>query len=109
MQNARISLLTVCGIAELAEHEARQVTHVLSIIDPDEPDPAAFLRYAPHDRTVLRFHDAIEPGPGVVLPDASHVAEILAFGRDLAASAASRQDGHLLVHCQKGSHARPQP
>jgi predicted protein tyrosine phosphatase len=102
MKPIAISLLTVCGIAELAEHEARKVTHALSIIDPDEPDPAAFLRYAPHHRTVLRFHDAIEPAPGVVLPEASHVAEILAFGRDLAASAGDRQDGHLLVHCHAG-------
>ena len=102
MNPIAISVLTVCGIAELAEHETRAVTHVLSIIDPEEPDPAAFLRYAAHQRMLLRFHDAIEPGPGVVLPEASHVAEILGFGRDLAASAASRKEGHLLVHCHAG-------
>lgn len=102
MKPITISLLTVCGIEELVEHEARQVTHVLSIIDPDEPDPTAFLRYAPHHRTTLRFHDAIEPGADVVLPEPSHVAEILLFGRDLAASAADRQEGHLLVHCHMG-------
>lgn len=102
MKPIAISLLTLCGLEELVEHEARQVTHVLSIIDPDEPDPNAFLRYALHHRATLRFHDAIESGPDVVLPEASHVAEILAFGRDLAASSADRQDGHLLVHCHMG-------
>lgn len=102
MQPIAISLLTVCGIAELAEHEARNVTHVLSIIDPEEPDPAAFQRYAAHQRLMLRFHDAIEWAPGIVMPEASHVAEILAFGRDLAASASDREEGHLLVHCHAG-------
>lgn len=102
MKPVAIALLTVCGIEELAEHEARQVTHVLSIINPDEPDPTAFLRYAPHHRTTLRFHDALEPAVDVVLPEPSHVAKILAFGRELAASAVERQDGHLLVHCHIG-------
>lgn len=97
-----ISLLTVCGLEELAEHEARQVTHVLSILDPELPDPDAFLRYAPHHRVVLRFHDAIEAGPDVVLPQAAHVAEILAFGRELAGTARTRDEGHLLVHCHAG-------
>ena len=102
MKPIAISILTVCGIPELVEHEARQVTHVLSILDPEEPEPAALMRFAPHHRTTLRFHDAIEPGPNVILPEAAHVAEILLFGRDLAASASSRQEGHLLVHCHAG-------
>ena len=96
------ALLTICGLKELAEHEARDVTHILSILDPDLPDPDAILRYAPHHRMVLRFHNAIEPGPDVVLPQGSHVAEILAFGADLARTAQERLDGRLLVHCHAG-------
>lgn len=102
MKPNAISLLTVCGLQELAEHEARDVTHILSILDPDLPDPDALLRYGPHHRVLLRFHDAIEPGPDVILPEASHVAEILAFGADLARTAQDRTDGHLLVHCHAG-------
>ena len=102
MKPIAISLLTVCGIDELVDHQPRQVTHVLSIINPEEPEPAAFLNFTPHHRTTLRFHDAIEPGPDVVLPDATHVSEILSFGRDLAGSAPDRRDGHLLVHCHAG-------
>ena len=49
-----ISLLTVCGLEELADHETRHVTHVLSILDPELPDPDAFLRYAAHQRVKQR-------------------------------------------------------
>ena len=61
MQPVSISLLTICGLEELELHSARSVTHVLSILDPEWPDPEAFLGYDPHHRTILRFHDAIEP------------------------------------------------
>jgi hypothetical protein len=33
--------VTICGIPELGEHCAAGVTHVLSILDPDWPDPPA--------------------------------------------------------------------
>ena len=53
----------ICGLDELIGHQGRGVTHVLSILDPEWPDPEAFQAYDPHFRATLRFHDAIEPGP----------------------------------------------
>ena len=35
--------LTVCGLQELDDHGDRDVTHVLSILDPGTPEPAALL------------------------------------------------------------------
>jgi len=102
MKPVSISLLTICGISELPDQSARSVTHVLSILDPDYPDPEAFAAYDPHHRTVLRFHDAINPGPGVILPEPGHVEAILRFGDDLAQSRSERENGHLLVHCHMG-------
>lgn len=104
MQPISISLLTICGLEELAQHGERKVTHVLSILDPDHPEPEAFAAYAPHHRTVLRFHDAIEPAPGVVLPEPEHVEAVLAFGDVLKNESRERGDaeGHLLVHCHAG-------
>lgn len=104
MQPISISLLTVCGLEELAQHGQRNVSHVLSILDPDHPEPEAFSAYAPHQRTVLRFHDAIEPAPGIVLPEPGHVEAVLAFGQTLAEESQARGDaeGHLLVHCHAG-------
>lgn len=95
-------MLTICGISELLEQRARSVTHVLSILDPDHPDPEAFGAYDPHHRTVLRFHDVIEPISGMILPQPEHVEAILRFGDDLAQSGSARVDGHLLVHCHMG-------
>ena len=31
--------LTVCGLTELEGHRAGRATHVLSILDPDFPEP----------------------------------------------------------------------
>jgi predicted protein tyrosine phosphatase len=97
-----ISLLTICGISELPDQGARSVTHVLSILDPDHPDPEAFQAYDPHHRTVLRFHDVIEPLPGMILPEPEHVRAVLQFGEDVAQNPSSRAEGHLLVHCHMG-------
>lgn len=90
--------VTICGLDELACHCAVGVTHVLSILDPGWPEPAAFGGYDPHRRLELRFHDVIEPLPGCILPQPSDVERLLGFGRDLAGQPA----GHLLVHCHAG-------
>ena len=86
--------LTICGLDELDRHRARGVTHVLSILDPDWPEPAAFSAFDAHSRITLRFHDAIEPGDKIVLPQFAHVEAILTFGREMR--------GHLLIHCHAG-------
>jgi predicted protein tyrosine phosphatase len=102
MHPVSIQMLTICGLEELPGHGARAVSHVLSIIDPELPDPPAFAAYDPHHRTILRFHDIIDPLPGQVMPQRSHVEEVLAFGRELAESGDARAEGHLLVHCHMG-------
>jgi predicted protein tyrosine phosphatase len=90
------SALTVCGLDELDRHSARGVTHILSILDPEWPEPEAFREFDPHFRATLRFHDAIEAGPGVVLPQQGEVNAILAFARDAG------DVRHLLIHCHAG-------
>lgn len=98
-----ISILTICGLDELAGHGAGRVSHVLSILDPGWPDPEAFAAWEPHRRTILHFHDAIEPAPDIALPRPEHVRAILAFGRSLAEDEhEAGRDGHLLVHCHAG-------
>ena len=104
MHGLSISVLTICGLEELSQHGARGVTHVLSILDPEQPDPEAFGAYGEHRRAVLRFHDTIEPLPGKMLPEPAHVDAILDFGRSLerAVEGRSPEGGHLLVHCHAG-------
>src|SRR5271166_2402427 len=92
-----LSVLTVCGLDELKHHSTRGVTHVLSILDPDWPEPESFEAFDRHMRATLYFHDAIEPAPGIVLPQETDVETILAFGRNLGDDLR-----HLLIHCHAG-------
>lgn len=92
--------ITICGIDELPLHGAAGVTHVLSILDPDWPEPEAFLRFDPHRRLELRFDDVLAPvSDSTIVPNEEHVARLLEFGRDVAALGAA---AHLLVHCHAG-------
>ncbi len=92
--------ITVCGLEELAGHANRQVSHVLSILDPDQPEPEAFGAYGEHARLELKFHDIIEETPGFIAPQPEDVARMLAFGRDILRDPENLR--HLLVHCHMG-------
>jgi predicted protein tyrosine phosphatase len=101
MQDQASRRLTICGLTELASFQGAAVTHVLSILDPDYPDPEDFAGYSPHKRLTLRFDDIIDPLPGMMLPERRHIEELLQFGEGLAASIGDPL-GHLLVHCHAG-------
>jgi predicted protein tyrosine phosphatase len=92
--------ITICGIEELPGHAERQVSHVLSIIDPDHGELEAFGTYGEHARLELRFHDIIEDRPGEEAPQPHHVEEVLSFGRDILREPEALR--HLLVHCHMG-------
>ncbi len=94
--------LTICGLDELAGYSAGGVTHVLSILDPDHPEPEVFRAYAPHRRLELRFHDIIDPAPGRVAPRPEDVERLLAFGRAVGNDTEAAAEAHLLVHCHAG-------
>ena len=89
---------TICGVAELPGYAGAPVTHVLSILDPEWPEPEAFAGFGAHRRLDLRFHDIIDEQPGMRLPQLADVAGILDFAREIAATPGA----HLLVHCFKG-------
>ena len=91
--------LSICGIDELGFYAASGVSDVLSIVDPGQPDPEAFLRYAPHRRVTMRFHDVVLPSMGHALPAEDDVLSILGFGEKLARASDAT---HLLVHCMAG-------
>ncbi len=92
--------ITVCGLEELAGHADREVSHVLSILDPDQPEPEAFGAYGEHARLELKFHDIIEETAGFEAPQPGHVEKMLEFGQDLLRDPESVR--HLLVHCHAG-------
>jgi len=90
--------ITICGLAELCEHEAAGISHVVTVIDPDFPDPEDFQRYPPHRRVLWRFHDTILEAPDTKAPSRADVEAILDFGDSLADQTVE----HLLVHCHMG-------
>ncbi|MBN8954459.1 MULTISPECIES: protein-tyrosine-phosphatase [unclassified Rhizobium] len=94
--------LTVCGIEELPDQRTRNVTHVLSLLDPEYPELDVFHSYATHHRTTLRFHDIIATAPGRVMPQPEHVDAILTFGSRFRAQQDPEAPSHLLVHCHMG-------
>ncbi len=98
--------ITVCGLDELAGHRARNVTHILSILDPGWPEPEALHAFDVHRRLKLHFHDVIEPLPGWIAPERWDLELLLAFGRDLGAIPSETGEEptypHLLVHCHAG-------
>jgi len=94
MKPISISVLTVCGIEELPERRDQGVTHVLTLIDPGWPEIEAFQTFDSHHRTTLNFHDIIEPIDGKVMPTPEHVAAVLRFGAELAATRDDRAAGH---------------
>ncbi len=89
---------TICGLDELDALGSAGVTHLLSILDPDQPEPASFNAAPPQRRLTLRFHDVILPLPGMVMPTRDDMAALLEFGRALPA----RDPAHLLIHCHMG-------
>jgi predicted protein tyrosine phosphatase len=101
MQNLLISP-TVCGLEELSAHGSRRSTHVLSLLDPGAPRPESLASYPPHHGLTLHFHDEIEPGPGIILPQPNDIKAILDFGMSLCDHVRSRQAAHVLVHCHMG-------
>ena len=93
--------VTICGIEELAGHCNTNVSHALSILDPEWPVPEAFGAFGEHTKLELRFHDVIdENDAGIIAPQEEHVAALLSFGRELLEE--PQADAHLLIHCHAG-------
>jgi predicted protein tyrosine phosphatase len=90
--------VTVCGIPELEQHSGAGVTHLLSIMNPDEPRPPALDLYGPVDHEMLRFHDVVAEYHNFEPCTEHHIERLLQFGE----RAHRKSDGHVLVHCRGG-------
>lgn len=88
--------LTICGLDEIEG----AFTHVLSILDPGTPSPAALRDYEGlRAHWVLRFDDVSVPCPGATPPGEADIVNLLQFERELQAAS---PPCHLLVHCHAG-------
>lgn len=92
--------LTICGLDELEAHGDAEVSHVLSLLDPDTPEPAVGRLFGDvWAHRVLRFHDIDRSMPGGRAPAPDDVSDVLSFGRELRDAPAR---SHVLVHCHAG-------
>lgn len=91
----------VCGLEELDRLALDPVTHVLSIIDPDQAYPVALAPFPEDRKATLRFHDIIQEWPGYLPPERADVERLVAFGAVMEAHGADATR-HLLVHCHMG-------
>jgi predicted protein tyrosine phosphatase len=101
MANLTEFFTTICGLGELDRYSASDVTHVLSILDPGNPGSDAFSKYPPHGRVILHFHDEINAGANIVLPEIKDIRKIVALGESIVEDSGKGRP-HLLVHCHMG-------
>ena len=94
--------MTICGLDELNGYPNSGVTHVLSILDPGSDEPAIFNSFQTHARKTVYFHDEIEPGPNVSLPQPEHIETIIALGHSLGRERLDHTAPHVLIHCHMG-------
>ncbi len=90
--------LSIAGIDELSGYEGRGVSHIVSLIDPEEPTPAAIPRLGGRSHLMLRLHDVIDAHAELRAPERSDVERLL----DHADTLRRDHPDHLLVHCHMG-------
>ena len=65
--------LSICGLDELSDFLKSDVTHVISILDPDYPAPDGLAKIASGNRIIFRFDDATIPSVGRVHPASADI------------------------------------
>ena len=99
--------ITVCGISELGEHSVAGVTHVLSILGPNSPDPPELAAFAAHRRLILRFHDVIEPQPDQLAPTREGCCKSLVELRGANDRRSALRDGGIGRIARRPLHRAP--
>jgi predicted protein tyrosine phosphatase len=90
-----MSFLLITPFSALEDAVRRhRPSHLLTLLDqPFVPTPETIH---PERHLRLRVHDIVEPVDGGIVPESSHVAELIAFGKTWDRTAP------LLVHCWAG-------
>lgn len=86
----------------MAHNQGRRVTHVLSILDPGMPDPEAMRSLGADWQMTLRFHDEIDAGPNIILPNIDNIRKIIDIRCLVSEAEFNGGSPHILIHCQKG-------
>lgn len=90
--------MSICGLDEIERFAGAGVSHVVSLLDPDWPDPDGWAALGPVEHHRFHMHDIISDMPGWRPPLEEDVERLLEVGDLLARSDVD----HLLVHCHFG-------
>lgn len=89
---------TISAIRQLDDPAGH--SHIVSMLDPEWPEPDQFDAWPADCRIVIRFHDEIAPREQRLLPDRAMVEELLQFGQTMVG--AKSDPSRLFIHCQSG-------
>lgn len=90
--------LSILGLAEVCHGLPKDISHVVSLVDPSTALPRS-LEAVPYERRlVLRVHDALDSTDGRVMPTRKDALALC----DYADKIDRNQLSHLLVHCHMG-------
>ena len=92
--------LSICGLHELHEFRSANITHLLSILNPDFAPPPVLDFFRPRRRLDLRFNDTIEDSSDTIQPSLSDIELLHEFGKSIRLGAGTPV--HLLAHCHAG-------
>lgn len=88
----------ICGIPELPAVLRPPVSHVISFLDPNWPDPAALAAWPVERRHIFHYDDVVAPVPGLKVPDEALIDDLVTCFERIAAETPER----LLIHCHAG-------
>ncbi len=89
---SRLLIAPFCALEDTVRRH--NPSHLVTLLnEPFVPTPQTI-----HPNRHLRIcvHDIVEPAPGSIAPESSHIAELIAFGKDWDRTAP------FLVHCWAG-------
>ena len=95
-----MSIIHICSL-KMVDSLAAEIkpSHVLSLLGGITPFPRTPEGIDPANHLMMTLADIAEPEPGMIIPDTSHVEQVIAFGKRWSEQSGGRP---LLVHCFAG-------
>ena len=91
--------LSIAGIPEIEGFKTECVSHVISFLDPELPEPESLRELGTGWRITFRMHDIIAPEAGQEIPTREDIERLLEAGQQLL----DEDVEHLLIHCHMGT------
>jgi len=91
----------ICGRGEIPDFKDKSITHLVSIIDPQESLVVTPEWINPSNHVTYKFHDVEAPGMSMT-PEKWEIKEVMDHLRELYSLSERGGNVNLLVHCFAG-------